>query len=1440
MKKNYSKRSSNAYCKKMYWLATIFMLFVSIANAQFTGAYDLSNWILTNNNPSSDASVNLSGAPNSFIFTGSDSHSFTWNAYDDFGITVPSTTTLNFDYNFSNPDIEQFYYVINGTATYVTFSGSGSLSVPVTAGDTFAFRVFNDDDCCGAGVLTISNFSAGSCSMTVSITSQTNISCNGGSDGSSTVATSGGAAPYTYLWNDSSAQTTATATSLSVGTYEVTVTDSNGCTATASSTITQPSSALSASGVATNVSCNGGNNGSIDLTVTGGTPPYTFAWSNTATTEDLAGLQANTYNVTVTDSKGCTATESVEVQQPAVISTSGVATNVSCNGGNDGAINLTVVGGTPPYTFIWSNSATTEDLAGLEANTYSVTVTDSKGCTATESVEIQQPAVLSASGVATDVSCNGGNDGAIDLTVIGGTPPYTFAWSNTATTEDLSGLSKGTYNVTVTDANGCSNTASVSIENGDNIAPTPDQTTITLVADQCEILATDITAPTATDNCGGTVIVTNDATFPITAQGTTVITWSYEDENGNISTQTQNVYINDISSPTPDAATLANITAECEVLATDVTAPTATDNCGGMVTVTNDATFPISTQGTTVITWSYEDVNGNISTQTQNVVIDDVTSPVADQAALADITMECEVLASDVPVPTATDNCGGTVSVTNDATFPITSQGTTIITWSYEDENGNISTQTQNVVIDDVTAPTPDQTTLADITMECEVLASDVINPTATDNCGGSVTVTNDVTFPITSQGTTIITWSYEDENGNTSTQTQNVVIDDVTAPVADQSTLANITAECEVLATDVTAPTATDNCGGMVSVTNDASFPISTQGTTVITWSYEDVNGNISTQTQNVVIDDVTAPVADQSTLANITTECEVLATDVTAPTATDNCSGTVTVTNDATFPISTQGTTIITWSYEDVNGNTSTQTQNVVIDDLTAPVADQATLADITMECEVLASDVPVPTATDNCGGTVTVTNDASFPISTQGTTVITWTYEDENGNISTQTQNINVLVSPIAGVTFNDATVTYDGSVHTIAVNNLPTDASVSYSTAPSTGTPNGATDAGTYTITAIVTPPATAVNCDPITLTASLTIDQAPQTIDFDALPVMMLEDDPDFQLQATASSGLPVEYTYTYTAANPPATVTPAGWVSLLTSGSIDITAAQPGNSNYLPATPVTQTLQINSRDASAHSVNIAGVTYDEPESEIYYLIECSDDQDQVSVDFETETNATVNPSHNFTMETPTPGIYRQEVVITSQDGSTTQTYMVVIEKMFPFFEIVEQKFDNVLLVNNNPTNNGGYRFVDYEWYQNGQFLGNEQYYSAGPNTTDNLDPDADYYVRMELENGDILQTCIGNVTLVHDFSASIFPNPNESGKQLNVEIDEVQISAENPLAIQLYSLQGIEVGNWRTNRNITTINLPEILAAGVYIVKCTAGRNTRTFKLIIE
>ena len=293
-------------------------------------------------------------------------------------------------------------------------------------------------------------------------------------------------------------------------------------------------------------------------------------------------------------------------------------------------------------------------------------------------------------------------------------------------------------------------------------------------------------------------------------------------------------------------------------------------------------------------------------------------------------------------------------------------------------------TQTQNVVINDVTAPVPDLVTLPDVNGECEVTA--LTPPTATDNCvaAGSIIITNDATLPISGEGTTtVVTWTYDDGNGNTVTQTQNVVINDVTAPVPDLVTLPDVNGECEVTA--LTPPTATDNCvaAGSIIITNDATLPISGEGTTtVVTWTYDDGNGNTVTQTQNVVINDVTAPVPDLVALPDVNGECEVTA--LTPPTATDNCvaAGAIIITNDATLPINGEGTTtVVTWTYDDGNGNTVTQTQNVVINDVTAPVPDLVTLPDVNGECEVTA--LTPPTATDNCvaAGSIIITNDATL---------------------------------------------------------------------------------------------------------------------------------------------------------------------------------------------------------------------------------------------------------------------------------------------------------------------------------------------------------------------------------------------------------------------------------------------------------------------------
>ncbi|WP_460504379.1 SprB repeat-containing protein, partial [Hymenobacter agri] len=171
------------------------------------------------------------------------------------------------------------------------------------------------------------------------------------------------------------------------GTYSVTVTDANGCTASCSATV-GGNPAMRPSITVTAATCCASSSGSIDLTVAGGTAPYSYRWSNGATTQDLTNVAAGTYTVTITDALGCTATASGTVTQPAALALSTTLTSPSCCNGSSGSIDLTVAGGTAPYTYQWSNGATTQDVSGIGAGTYSVTVTDANGCTASCSATV--------------------------------------------------------------------------------------------------------------------------------------------------------------------------------------------------------------------------------------------------------------------------------------------------------------------------------------------------------------------------------------------------------------------------------------------------------------------------------------------------------------------------------------------------------------------------------------------------------------------------------------------------------------------------------------------------------------------------------------------------------------------------------------------------------------------------------------------------------------------------------------------------------------------------------------------------------------------------------------------------------------------------------------------------------------------------------------------
>ena len=290
--------------------------------------------------------------------------------------------------------------------------------------------------------------------------------CFGQKVGSATVSMTGGTPGYTYSWAPSG-QTTDTAKNLAGGTYIATVTDSKGCVVSDTVTIMQPN-LLVINMEPGNVSCHGGANGSITAAVTGGTSPYTYAWSPvTGTDSTISGLTTGQYSVSVSDINGCSASDTITITQPTngLIAAIEQSNPVTCNGGKNGSATAGAMGGTGPYNFNWAPSGGADSTAdSLSAGTYTATVTDSHGCSTTVTVVIAQPSkVLGDSIVTKNNKCDGDTDGMAFVIVSGGTKPYTYSWFTGATRDTIQNLASGTYNVTILDSNKCQATGSATI-----------------------------------------------------------------------------------------------------------------------------------------------------------------------------------------------------------------------------------------------------------------------------------------------------------------------------------------------------------------------------------------------------------------------------------------------------------------------------------------------------------------------------------------------------------------------------------------------------------------------------------------------------------------------------------------------------------------------------------------------------------------------------------------------------------------------------------------------------------------------------------------------------------------------------------------------------------------------------------------------------------------
>ncbi len=382
-------------------------------------------------------------------------------------ITEPAAMTLVFapvDATCGLPDGSVCVTPSGGTTPYTylwdDLGAQTNACATTLFGGGYNVTVTDNNGCSLTGTVTINT----SVSVIATITDSGMVSCNGGNDGFATVNANGGITPYSYSWNTSPIQTNSNAVGLPAGTWTATVVDAAGCTDAVTITISEPAVLNSAILSSTDPGCNGGNDGTATVTITGGSGSYTYLWSpNGGVGATGTGLSAGiSYTVSITDSLGCNASSNITLSEPSILSTSIIGTNTSCNGGNDGAANLTVSGGTSPYNFLWTNGGISEDISNISAGTYCVTVTDDNGCIDSSAcVTIIDPPALSVSTSIIDAYCSLPNGTACG-TVSGGTGPFTYSWDDPGAQTDscATGLLGGiTYNVNITDANGCTGTA---------------------------------------------------------------------------------------------------------------------------------------------------------------------------------------------------------------------------------------------------------------------------------------------------------------------------------------------------------------------------------------------------------------------------------------------------------------------------------------------------------------------------------------------------------------------------------------------------------------------------------------------------------------------------------------------------------------------------------------------------------------------------------------------------------------------------------------------------------------------------------------------------------------------------------------------------------------------------------------------------------------------
>lgn len=457
--------------------------------------------------------------------------------------------------------------VTGGTPVYSVTWTPGGMNTLTISGLSYGVYTAYIKDANGCDIYGSTIVNEPRCLGFTSNATATNVLCHGGNSGIATVTVSGGVPAYTYTWNSTPNQTTQTAINLNAGVYSVLIKDSNvpACYQTANVVVAEPAALLNVM-THTNVSSIGGNNGAAASNPFNGTVPYTYLWSTSATTSSITNLFAGSYTVNITDNNGCLKSDSVRITQPPCngLTLNVLTNNVPCFGGNNGSAIAVVGGASGSYTLNWSTSQIGPSISGLAAGNYSVTVQTSQ-CYDNLNFTITQPSQLSVGLLPTNVSCTGFGNGSINLTISGGTFPYTYAWNTGFASEDLTNLSPGTYSVLITDANGCSAVASAVISE-------PNTLTVTAIA------STSVSCVNGTN--GSAALTINGGVAPYTYSWSTGATtssitnlsgggYTVAVKDANNCLATPSVMVIGISSP--DSVKVGTFSISCSVPGTGLT-----------------------------------------------------------------------------------------------------------------------------------------------------------------------------------------------------------------------------------------------------------------------------------------------------------------------------------------------------------------------------------------------------------------------------------------------------------------------------------------------------------------------------------------------------------------------------------------------------------------------------------------------------------------------------------------------------------------------------------------------------------------------------------------------------------------------------------------------------------------------------------------------------